>query len=252
LTPALRALTLLVGGGLAGVVGTAGGITTLVSYPLLLATGVPALVANVTNIVAVTACWPGSALASGPELEHRARWVARHLAIPALGGGIGAALLLATSSHAFDQVVPFLVLSGSCALLLSPWLTRLTGCRSSRASGRALDAIMLPITLYGGYFGAGSGVMLLATMLIFVDEDLPTANALKNMLVGANVVLAAVVLIVFRSIDWAATLPLAAGMLIGSLLGPSVTRRVPASVIRPVVAALGVGLAIQLWVSHGS
>jgi len=245
-------LILLAGGVLAGVVGTAGGITTLVSYPLLLATGVPALVANVTNIVAVTACWPGSALASGPELEHRARWVARHLAIPALGGGIGAALLLATSSHAFDQVVPFLVLSGSCALLLSPWLTRLTGCRSSRASGRALDAIMLPITLYGGYFGAGSGVMLLATMLIFVDEDLPTANALKNMLVGANVVLAAMVLIVFRSIDWAATLPLAAGMLIGSLLGPSVTRRVPASVIRPVVAALGVGLAIQLWVSHGS
>jgi uncharacterized membrane protein YfcA len=94
--------------------------------------------------------------------------------------------------------------------------------------------------------------MLLATMLIYVDEDLPTANALKNMLVGANAVLAALVLIVFRSIDWAAALPLAGGMLIGSLLGPSVTRRVPAGVVRPVVAALGFGLAIQLWVSHGS
>jgi len=80
LTPALRALTLLVGGGLAGVVGTAGGITTLVSYPLLLATGVPALVANVTNIVAVTACWPGSALASGKA----SAWLGLMLAICAL------------------------------------------------------------------------------------------------------------------------------------------------------------------------
>jgi uncharacterized membrane protein YfcA len=111
---------------------------------------------------------------------------------------------------------------------------------------------VLPVTLYGGYFGAGSGVMLLATMLIGVDDDLPTANALKNMLVGANVVLAALVLIVFRKIDWSATLPLAGGMLIGSLIGPGLTRRVPARLVRLAVAALGFGLAVQLWISHGS
>jgi uncharacterized membrane protein YfcA len=245
-------LTLLAGGVLAGVVGTAGGITTLVSYPLLLATGVPALAANAANIVACTACWPGSALASGPELEHRGGWLRRHLPAAAVGGGIGAVLLLETSSRAFDRVVPFLVASGACALLLSPWLTRVMARRSRVAPAWTLDAAVLPVTLYGGYFGAGSGVMLLATMLIGVDDDLPTANALKNMLVGANVVLAALVLIVFRKIDWSATLPLAGGMLIGSLIGPGLTRRVPARLVRLAVAALGFGLAVQLWISHGS
>ncbi len=252
MTTALRVPVLLVGGALAGVVGTAGGITTLVSYPVLLATGVPALAANVANIVAGTACWPGSALASGHELEHRGRWLLRHLPVATLGGGIGAALLLATSSGAFDQVVPFLVASGSFALLLSPWLTRVRGRAGAHTPAWALDAFVLPITLYGGYFGAGSGVMLLATMLIGVDDHLPTANALKNMLVGANMVLAALVLIVFRTVDWSATLPLAAGMLIGSLAGPGVTRGVPPRLVRPVVSALGFGLALQLWLTHGA
>jgi uncharacterized membrane protein YfcA len=251
MTPLLRAVILLGAGGLAGLVGTAGGITTLVAYPALLATGVPALSANVANIVAGTACWPGSALASGPELEHRGRWLLRHLPVAALGGGLGAVLLLSTPAGVFERIVPFLVVAGSCALLLAPRLTRVDK-HGRPASPWIIDLAIFPVTVYGGYFGAGSGVMLLAAMLIGVVTELPAANALKNMLVGANVALAAVLLIVLRHIDWQVTLPLGAGMLFGSMLGPAVARKVPPNVVRPVVAAIGFGLAIQLWLSHGS
>jgi uncharacterized protein len=105
-------------GVLAGIVGTAGGITSLISYPALLAAGVPALPANVANIVALVACWPGSALASRPELQGKAAWLRRWAWVSAAGGAIGAALLLSTSPEAFGRVVPFLVAAGSVALLL--------------------------------------------------------------------------------------------------------------------------------------
>jgi uncharacterized membrane protein YfcA len=251
MTPLLRAVILLAAGGLAGLVGTAGGITTLVAYPALIATGVPALAANVANIVAGTACWPGSALVSGRELRYRGPWLLRHLPVAAIGGGVGAVLLLSTSPDIFKRIVPFLVVAGSCSLLLAPRLTRVDEA-GKQMTPWAIDLAIFPISVYGGYFGAGSGVMLLATMLIAVVTELPAANALKNMLVGASVVLAALLLIMFRHIDWQATLPLAAGMLVGSMVGPSVARRLPPNVVRPAVAAIGFGLAIQLWLSHGS
>src|ERR1700761_3184285 len=94
----------------AGVVGTAGGITSLVSYPALLAVGIPALPANVTNIVALVACWPGSALASRPELAGSGSWLRRWAPVAALGGAAGSALLLFTPAGVFSRVVPFLVI----------------------------------------------------------------------------------------------------------------------------------------------
>jgi uncharacterized protein len=103
------------------------------------------------------------------------------------------------------------------------------------------------VSVYSGYFGAGSGVMLLAVLLVFVDADLPRANAAKNMLVGAGSVAAAAVLVVAGSVAWSAVLPLAVGMLAGSTVGPRVTRRLPPAVTRWAVAAFGLALALQLW-----
>src|SRR5580658_424647 len=101
MTPLWRVVFLLAAGIAAGMVGTAGGITSLISYPALLAAGVPALPANVANIVALVACWPGSALASRPELQGKASWLRRWAWVSAAGGAIGAALLLSTSPGAF-------------------------------------------------------------------------------------------------------------------------------------------------------
>jgi uncharacterized membrane protein YfcA len=244
----VESVVLLGAGTLAGLVGSAGGITSFVSYPALLAVGVPALAANVSNIVAVVACWPGSALASRMELRGRGPWLARWLPVAALGGAAGAALLLWTPKGVFTKVVPFLVLAGALTLLAQPWLARRCKQRQADADGPLLPTGLVAVSLYNGYFGAGSGVMALALVLLTVDDDLPRANALKNMLIGAATVVSAAGLVAFGPVDWKAAIPLAIGMFVGSTLGPSVARRVLSEVLRWGVAVLGIGLAGELFI----
>jgi hypothetical protein len=238
---------LVAAGIVAGAIGAAGGITSLVSYPALLVAGVPALAANVANLVAVVACWPGSALTSRRELAGSGPWLARSLPIAAVGGAIGAGVLLVTPAAVFARVVPFLVAAGALTLLAQPALTARRERRHRDGRWLALAWVWL-VSVYGGYFGAGSGVMVLAVTLILVDARMPQANAVKNMLVGAGVVAAALVLIAAGPVDWSAAAPLAAGLFVGSTVGPLITRNVPAAPLRWVVAALGLVLAVELWI----
>ena len=242
-----QAAALLGAGIIAGLVGTAGGITSLVSYPALLAVGIPALSANITNLVAVLACWPGSALASGPELTGKGPWLRRWLPVAAVGGALGSALLLATPTRTFGRIVPFLVITGSLALLIQPQLSARHPQPDESRTRVSLPIGLLLLAVYGGYFGAGSGVMILALLLFTTDSELPRANALKNMLLGATVVIAAIAFAVFGSVDWTAAAPLSAGLFIGSMLGPRITRWMPPTVLRWLVAILALALAIQLW-----
>jgi len=235
-------------GVLAGIVGTAGGITSLVSYPALLAAGVPALPANMANIVALVACWPGSALASRPELVGRAHWLRRWSLVTVAGGVAGAALLLSTPSQDFSVVVPYLVAAGSLALILQPAIPALGEHHAARQKA-VLLAGLLWVSLYSGYFGAGSGIMTLALLMITVEPHLATANALKNMLVGVATVVAAITVVAFGHVEWAAVAPLAVGLFAGSLIGPRLARRLPAAVLRWFAALLGIGLAIRLWLA---
>lgn len=244
------ALFLAAAGVVAAIVGTAGGITSLISYPALLLVGVAALPANVANIVALVACWPGSAAASRPELEGRGPWLARWIPVTAVGGAAGAALLLSTPAGAFARVVPYLVALGALTLLAQPNLSALTDDRL-RGNRPALFGSLLPVSVYNGYFGAGAGVMTLAIMLFAVDEQIARANALKNMLMGSATAASAVLLVAFGPVEWAAVGPLAAGLLVGSSMGPRVARRIPARLLRWVVGLIGLGLAVKLWVSPG-
>jgi uncharacterized membrane protein YfcA len=235
-----------VAGVLAGTLGSAGGITSLISYPALLAVGVPPLAANATNIVGLMTFWPGSALGSQQELAGHGRWLLRWIPLMLLGSGTGAVLLLATPSGAFKRVVPLLVLAGSLALIGAPWLTRRRNSDSQHQW--VLGAWLVVMAIYSGYFGAGSGVMTLALLLIMVERHVPTANALKNMLVGAATIPAGILLAIFAPVHWPQAAALAVGVLIGSRVGPSLARRVPSDALRWVVAALGMGLAVWLWV----
>lgn len=239
---------LAVAGLLAGTAGTAGGITSLVSYPVLLWTGVPALDANVANIVALVACWPGSALASRPELQGAGAWLRRWTVVSAAGGTAGSLLLLATPVTIFSSVVPFLVVIGSLALLLQPRLTVMSRGPVPGRAGLLLPCGVLVLSAYNGYFGAGSGVMLLVLMLVTADSQVAKANALKNMLVGGASIASAVILAVLDHVDWPAVVPLAAGMLAGSAVGPLVARRLPPRVLRWLVALSGLCLAARLWI----
>ena len=243
---------LLGAGIIAGLVGTAGGITSLVSYPALLAVGLPPLSANIANIVALLGCWPGSAIASRPELAGKGSWLRRWVPVAAVGGALGSALLLTTPPGIFGRVVPFLVVAGSVALLVQPQLAARRQRFPGPHSRLGLPLGLLALTVYGGYFGAGSGVMILVLLLFTADSDLPRANALKNMVVGGTVVASAIAFAAFGSVDWAAVAPLSAGMFAGSMLGPRVTRWMPAAVLRWLIALLGLALAIQLWLHPGA
>jgi hypothetical protein len=244
-----HAVILLVAGLVAGTIGTAGGITSLVSYPALLAIGVPPFAANATNLVALVTFWPGSAHGSKRELGGHGRWLLRWTPVMVAGGGVGAVLLLVTPSEGFEHVVPFLVLAGSVALICAPRLAR--GRTAGSERGWMFGAWLAVLGLYGGYFGAGAGVMTLALLLTLVEPHVPTANALKNMLVGAAAVPAAILIAIFAPVRWPAAAALAAGVLIGSRLGPGVARRVPSDVLRWTIATLGVGLAVFLWLKPG-
>lgn len=247
-------MALVGAGALAGLVGSAGGITTLVSYPALLAVGLPGRAANLANNVALLAFAPGAALSSQPELQGWGGWLRRWAVVALLGGAVGAVLLLSTPPGVFARIVPFLIAGGSLALLFEPRLTqwRLRRTRSGAAGGRAmLPVLLFALSVYNGYFGAGSGVMILTLMLILVDRRLPTANALKNMLLGAAQILSAAIYALSGSVRWPAVWPLALGLLIGSSIGPVVARRLPARLLRWLIALLGLGLAVRLWVAPG-
>jgi uncharacterized protein len=238
---------LLLAGAMAGVLGTAGGITSLVSFPALLAVGVPALPANMANLVALVACWPGAALTSRRELDGHGAWLARGLPVAAIAAAGGSGLLLVTPSGAFVRIVPILVIAGSLTLLAQPALTALRQQRARQDSQGILIVSVGVLSVYSGYFGAGSGVMLLAAVAVLLDPQLPRANAVKNMLIGASAAASAVVFVLAGPVDWHAVAPLALGLFAGSTVGPIVARRIPERLVRWSVVALGLALALRLW-----
>jgi uncharacterized membrane protein YfcA len=241
---------LLFGAGtLAGLVGTAGGITSLISYPALLAVGLSPFHANMTNSVALVGNWPGSTLAARPELEGRARRLRQLMPFAAGGGIVGTALLLVTPSSIFDHAVPFFLAAASIALLCQPRIATWRRHHLAGASRYLFYAGLFGVCCYDGYFGAGSGVMLLALILIAVDEQLPRANAYKNFLLGVSDVISAIGFAIFGSVDWMAALSVGLGALVGGTYGPRITRRLPGDALRIIVALVGLGLAVKLFIA---
>jgi hypothetical protein len=230
------------GGGLSGSIA---GLASVVSYPALLAVGLPPVTANVSNTVALVFSSVGSVWGSRPELAGQ-RTRARHLAVIALAGGItGGLLLLATPSRAFALVVPWLIGLGSIAILIRRNPERVAPHPAHRPTGAVTAGVFL-IAVYGGYFGAGAGVLLLSLLLFATAEPLARSNAMKNLLLGLANAIAAVAFVAFGPVRWSAVLPLALGFLAGGRLGPIVVRRAPAGPLRAVVACAGIGLAVHL------
>jgi hypothetical protein len=241
--PALAVTFLAVAGLLAGIVGTAGGITSLISYPALLAVGIAPFAANVTNVVSFIGGGVSSTLASRTELrEHRVGLQAMAV-VATIGGAAGAALLLATPPGVFAWIVPFLIASAGALLLVQPRVTVWHRSRDRPAPRSLMLMVLGVISVYGGYFGAGSGVLVLAVVLVLVDADLVRANAVKNVLVTASVVIPVIVYAAAGPVTWWAAVPLATGATVGGVLGPRVTRRMPPRLLRTAVALMGFGLA---------
>ena len=240
----------------AGITGSVAGLASLVSYPALLALGLSPLAANVTNTLGLLTNGPGSAAGARDELRGHGRRLLGLSAWSAVGGGLGAGLLLWGSSATFKHVVPWLIALGSVLLLvrdpLRRWLDRRQLVESAVAAtrkpswGRRLPVLLVGI--YGGYFGAGAGIIMLAVLSLETLEPLPVTNAIKNLTMTAANLVAAVIFAFASPVDWPAAAAIAIGVLLGSWCGPAVVRVVPDRPLRIVIAVAGIGLALALFV----
>ncbi|GGN33484.1 UPF0721 transmembrane protein [Actinoplanes campanulatus] len=235
---------LLVAGGIgSGLTGSMAGLASLISYPTLLAVGLPPIAANVTNSVGLLASGAGSAAGSRMELRGQGPRILRQSLFALLGGAAGALLLMNTTSSVFERIVPVLIALAALVLLardrLRGWYTRL--------ARPPLGLAVFLIGVYGGYFGAAAGVLMLAVMSMSVVEPLAVSNAVKSVVLCASNAAAAILYAVIAPVHWTAALLLGAGCLIGSWIGPSLVRRTPERPLRVVIALAALGLAAYLW-----
>lgn len=238
-------ILLVVAGFGAGIVGYVSGLASVVSYPALLAVGLSPLAANVTNTVSLVAAGVGSVAKSGRVLLDADRGrLGLSIAAALLGGVIGAATLLLAPPESFEAVVPFLVALAALALLVQPWLRRLSS--RSRERPWMWYAGLVLVSVYGGYFGAGAGIMFLALAMVLTAQPLWRAALLKALLLGVANLVAAIGFIVFGPVQWSAVLALGAGCLLGGWCGPPLVQRLPATPLRITIGFSGLALAVWL------
>lgn len=245
---------LLIAGTLSGLLSTVVSIASLVSYPVLLALGVPPLTANMTNTVSLVLTGAGSVASSRPELDGQRDRVIRLAAVTALGGVTGAAVLLLAPASTFTAVAPVLIGAASVILFVQPRMTSLVprpgeADATHGAGGLTHLAVLFLVAVYVGYFGAAGGVLLLVVLSSTIAESLVKVNAIKNAVNGTANFMAAICFAIFGSVRWLFVAPLAAGFLIGGWFGPKIARRVPAGALRAVVSLCGIGLAVKLGIS---
>lgn len=242
-------IALLAGAGFAaGAVNAVAGGGSLISFPALLAVGYPSVAANVTNSVAVLPGYLGGSVGYRRELRGQRRRLLALAATSVAGALAGAILLLVGSDRVFRDIVPFLILF-SCALLAAqPYLSRVVEPPAAEKQHRSarLHAMQFLAAVYGGYFGAGLGIMLLALLALSIDDDLQRLNALKgllSLLIGA---VAALYFALFGPVEWAAAAIMAGASLVGGHAGVGLARRLPDTLLRALVVAFGVAVALVL------
>lgn len=244
------ALLIAVAGFLAGGVNAVAGGGSLISFPALVAIGLPTLDANVTN---TTAIWPGYLGSAGAYREELAdqRDRLRALTITALVGGIvGSVVLLGTDDAVFDALVPFLVLAGSLLLALQPRIAAFVASQDQTVRNATVQlhlAIFLA-AVYGAYFGGGLGVILLAVLGIYVADHLQRLNALKSALSLLVNTVALIAFALFGPVDWLAVAIVAPASLVGGYVGGRTARRLSPTALRATVVVFGVVVAVWLFV----
>ncbi|MEL7976046.1 sulfite exporter TauE/SafE family protein [Isoptericola sp. F-RaC21] len=250
----LEHLAVLAAGLGAGVLTSTVGVASLLSFPVLLAVGLPPVVANASNTVGLLPAGISGSYGYRAELRAHPRVAATVIATCAVGAVAGAFLLLKLPPGVFEAVVPWLILL-TCLLVgaqppISRWLAR------RRAANTGPRHQMSPVTsafslltgVYGGYFGAGSGVMMVAVLGLGTDLELRFVNALKTLAVMASNLVATVIFLVVADLDWTAILLLAGGSVVGGYVGARVGRRLPPTLFRSLIVIAGVVTAVVMLV----
>jgi uncharacterized protein len=262
LTLAKGALIALAGGG-AGFINAIVGSGTLISFPTLLGAGFEKVAANMANNIGLA---PGSfsaVVGYRRELAGQRRRLSILGPASLLGGLTGALLLLTLPSKAFKTVVPFLVLLGVVLVIAQPFVQQRVKARRG-ASGVGADAlgasavehigpalifVVFLTGIYGGYFGAGQGVILTGLLGMALTEDMQRINAAKNVLAGLVNGVAALVFIALRPISWAPAILIAVGSVVGAQIGANVGRRIQPNILRALIVVIGLVVAIKLFIS---
>jgi uncharacterized membrane protein YfcA len=246
-----EAVAIIAAGIAAGTINTIVGSGSLITFPTLLAFGYPPVVANVSNTLGLV---PGSfsgVVGYRRELVgQRARMIRFGIAAGA-GGLTGGVLLLAAPASAFETVVPFLILLACALMLFQQRLSRFVAARRGIEAAHPTE-LMVAVYLtgiYGGYFGAAQGVILIALLAIFLTDDLQRLNGLKNWLAGLVNAVAAILFVLLAPIDYGVAGLLAIGSIVGGQVGATVGRRLPAPVLRAAVVTVGLIVAVRMLIS---
>jgi uncharacterized protein len=233
----------------AGLINALAGGGTLITFPVLMAVGLPAVSANVTNTVALCPGYLGGTLAQSKDLQDQKKrlWIALPAAV--LGGLIGGILLLQTGEKLFTQLVPFLILLASVLLAIQTpvrtWLTRRLeqGKVKAVSEGWAFIPVFLA-AIYGGYFGAGLSVIVLAVLGLVLNDSLTRLNALKQGIAFAANLAAALFFVFSGQVNWMVALVMAVGALLGGALGGRLASRIKPAALRWIVVTIGFTVGI--------
>ncbi|MGW6967315.1 sulfite exporter TauE/SafE family protein [Streptomyces zaomyceticus] len=248
-----EALAVFAAGIGAGTINTIVGSGTLITFPVLLATGLPPITANVSNALGLVPGSVSGAIGYRRELKGQKRRILRLGAAALLGGLVGAILLLALPSAAFDAIVPILIGLALVLVLFQPRISAAvkrrreqTGAEAHPDGGPVLLVGLFLASMYGGYFGAAQGVLYLSLMGLLLHDSLQRINAVKNILGALVNGVAAVFFLFVAEFDWTAVLLIAVGSTIGGQIGAKVGRRLSPAVLRGVIIAVGIVAIVQL------
>lgn len=241
-------LAALVAGGLNAVAG--GG--SFISFPALLFAGVLPVSANATNAVAL---WPGSAASVGAyrrELRGQRTQLVLFSVLSLIGGLVGALLLLQTRDALFERLIPYLLLLATIVFIASPTLTRLTQRPGAKATGLArrvaVGVLYLAVAVYGGFFGAGLGILTLAVLGLLGFENIHEMNALKTLQATLVNGVAVVTFVLAGIVQWPPALVMIAGAIAGGYGGAALARRLPAARVRAAVTVISVALTLYFFI----
>ena len=244
-------LLLVLAGVGAGLTGATAGLASLVSYPALLAAGLPPVTANMTNTVAMLSTTVGAAAGARPELKGQGRRLLPLCLITTAGGACGGLVLLFSSPDAFTVVVPWLIGGASVVLMAGPKLRRIAEHRAHHGIGPLTGIAAFLVGVYGGYFGAAAGVLMLALLTTVWSQSLARTNAAKNIATGTANLIAALVFAFTGKVFWPAAIAVCLGSVAGSWLGSVLVRYLPATPLRIAIGLGGLVLAAVLaWQAY--
>lgn len=250
----IEMVAVLLAGVAAGTINTVVGSGTLITFPTLLAFGVPPVTANVSNTIGLVPGSVSGAVGYRRELRGQRGRLTRLASASLVGGIAGAVLLLALPEEAFSAIVPLLILVGVVLVIFQPTIARRVAARAENRGGVPehgalwVWVLVMLAGVYGGYFGAAQGVLLMAIMGIGIQDSLQRLNGTKNVLAGLVNGVAAVVFILVADVDWVIAGLIAAGSIVGGQIGATVGRRLPPLVLRLVIVLVGtVAIVAFVW-----